>query len=54
MTSILIPNQGTVMLWQTFRSTAIRLSTALVESFCRLTAHKQHPILGADAEIKAT
>jgi hypothetical protein len=54
--SILVPNQGTVMLWQTFRSTAIRLSIALVQSFRRLKAHKQHPILraalpaGVDAE----
>jgi hypothetical protein len=47
MASILMPNQGTVMLWQTFRSTAIRLSIALVQSFRRLTAHKQHPILRA-------
>src|SRR5512132_319165 len=50
MASILMPNQGAVMLWQAFRSTAIRLSAALVESFGRLTAHKQHPILGVDAE----
>ena len=50
MASILMPNQGAVMLWQAFRSTAIRLSAALVESSRRLTAHKQHPILGADAE----
>ncbi len=35
MASILMPNQGTVMLWQTFRSTAIRLSIALVQSFRR-------------------
>ena len=48
--SILMPNQGAVMLWQAFRSTAIRLSAALVQSFRRLTAHKQHPILGVDAE----
>jgi len=51
--SILIPNQAAVMLWQTFRSTAIELSIALVQSFRRLTAHKQHPILlpaGVDAE----
>jgi len=56
MASILMPNLGTVMLWQTFRSTAIRLSIALVRSFRRLTANKQHPILraallaGVDAE----
>ena len=45
MASILIPNQGAVMLWQTLRSTAIRLSIGLVHSFRRLTAYKQHPIL---------
>jgi Hsp20/alpha crystallin family len=56
MASILIPNQGAVMLWQTLGSTAIRLSISLVQSFRRLKAHKQHPILraalpaGADAE----
>ena len=55
MASILVPNQGTVMLWQTFRSTAIRLSIGLVQSFRRLKAHTQHPILrarsaGLDAE----
>ena len=56
MASILMPSQGTVMLWQTLRSTAIRLSIALVESFRRLKAHRQHPILtaalpaGVDAE----
>jgi hypothetical protein len=44
MASILMPNQGTVMLWETFRSTAIRLSIELVQSFRRLTSHKQHPI----------
>ena len=48
--SILMPNQGAVMLWQAFRSTASRHSIALVQSFRRLTAHKQHPILGVDAE----
>jgi len=54
--SILIPNQGAVLLWQTFRSTAIRLSITLVHSFRRLMAHKPDPILraasraGLDAE----
>ncbi len=38
MASILMPNQGTVMLWRTFRSTAIRLSIELVQSFRRLRA----------------
>ncbi len=56
MASILMPNQGAVMLWQSFRSTAISLSIALVRSFHRLKARKQHPILtaalpaGVDAE----
>ena len=49
--SILMPNQGAVMLWQTFRSAAIRLSIALAQSFHRLTAHKQHPILIDDGTI---
>jgi hypothetical protein len=57
MASILMPNQGAVMLWQTFRSAAIRLSIALVQSIRRLKAHKQPPILsaglpaGVDAEM---
>ena len=50
MASILVPNQGAVMLWQAIRSTAIGLSTGLVQSFRRLTARKQHPILDVDAE----
>jgi len=41
-TSILMPNQGAVMLWQTVRSTAVELSIALEQSFRRLTAHEQH------------
>jgi hypothetical protein len=40
--SILVPSEGTVMLWDTFRSTAIRLWAALERSFQRSTAHKQH------------
>jgi hypothetical protein len=43
MASILVPNQGAVMLWQTFRSTAIALSIASAESFRRLAARKQRP-----------
>ncbi len=39
--SILVPNQGAVMLWQAFRSTAIELSAALAQSFGGLKAHKQ-------------
>ncbi len=56
MASILMPNQGTEMLWQTIRSTAISLSIALVRTFRRLKAHKRHPNLraaspaGVDAE----
>ena len=51
MASILMPNQGAVMLWQTVRSTAIGFSTALVDSFRRLKAHKQHALpVGVDAE----
>jgi hypothetical protein len=38
MASILVPNQGAVMLWQTFRSTAIEFSIALLQSFRRLNA----------------
>jgi hypothetical protein len=45
---ILVPNQATAMLWQAFRSTAIRLSIALVQSFRRLQLHKQLPT-GIDA-----
>jgi hypothetical protein len=45
--SILVPNQGAVMLWQTFRSAAVRLSAASVQSFRRLQAHNQHQILSA-------
>ena len=49
--SILMPNQGAVMLWQAFRSTAIRLSIGLVQSFRRLKVHKQHALpVGVDAE----
>lgn len=54
--SILMPNLGAVMLWQTCRSAAIELSIALVQSFRRLKVHKQHPNLraalpeGLDAE----
>jgi hypothetical protein len=44
MASILVPNQGAVMLWQSFRSTASALSSALVRSLRRLTVQKQHPI----------
>jgi HSP20 family molecular chaperone IbpA len=36
-----------MMLWQTFRRAAVRLSIALVQSYRRVTAHKQHRV---DAE----
>jgi hypothetical protein len=52
--SMLMPNQGTVMLWQTVRSTAIGLSIALVESLRRLKAHKQHLIQTDAEEIEAS
>jgi hypothetical protein len=45
MASILMPNQGTVMLWQAFRNSAIRLSNELVQSFRRFKAHRRHPVL---------
>jgi hypothetical protein len=47
MAAVLVPNQAAVMLWQTFRSTAVGLSMALVQSFRRLQARKQPP---ADVE----
>jgi hypothetical protein len=53
--SILMPNQGAVMLWQALRSTAITLSAAMLQSFRRLKAHKRHPMPAAvDAEIEAS
>ncbi len=38
LASILMPSQGTVILWQTLRSAATRLSIALVQSFRRQPA----------------
>ena len=43
--SILVPNQGAVMLWQTVRSAAINVAVAVVETYRRFKTHKQHPIL---------
>ncbi len=40
-----VPNQGAVMLWDSFRGRAVDLSAALTESFQRLTAPKQPSIL---------
>jgi hypothetical protein len=48
MASILMPNQGAVMLWRTLRSAAIRLSIQLVHSFRRLKAHKQSADVDAE------
>ncbi len=48
MASILMPNQGAVMLWQTVRSTAIELSAAVMQSFRRSKARTAD----ADAEIQ--
>jgi hypothetical protein len=47
MASIMMPNLGAALLWQTLCSAAIGLSNAVLESFHRFTAHKQHPILTA-------
>jgi hypothetical protein len=52
MASILLPNHSAVMLWQTFRSTAIRLSAALAQSFRRLKARKQHAALPAGVNVE--
>jgi hypothetical protein len=40
--SILMPNQGAIMLWQTLRSAAIKQSAALVQSFRRLKVRNHH------------
>lgn len=40
-----VPNQGMVMLWDSVRGRAVDLSSALTESFQRLTAPKQPSIL---------
>jgi len=41
MASVLVPSEGAVMLWNTFRSTATGLRVALAQSFQRLIARKQ-------------
>jgi hypothetical protein len=43
-----VPNQGAVMLWDSFRGTAIDLSMALAESFQKFTAPKQPSLLEAE------
>ncbi len=48
MASILMPNQGAVMLWQTVRSTVIELSAALMQLFRRSKARPAD----VDAEIQ--
>jgi hypothetical protein len=40
--SVLVPNQGAVMLWQSARSAAVGLAAAFAQSLLRLKAHKQH------------
>jgi hypothetical protein len=47
MASMLVPNQGAVMLWESLRSTAIELSAAFMQSLRRWQARKQRPILEA-------
>lgn len=47
MASVLVPNQGAVMLWHTFRSTALRVSTEVAHSLRRLTTPKERPALSA-------
>ena len=42
--SILVPNQGAVMLWETLRSMVTMLSAAFAQSFRRLKAQNRHPI----------
>jgi len=54
---IFVPNQGMVMLWDSVRGRAVDLSSALTESFQRLTGPKQPSILegemaaGMSAEV---
>src|SRR6516225_3795769 len=47
VTQLVAGQTATVLLWQTFRSTAIRFSIGLAQSFRRFKARKQRPILGA-------
>ncbi len=47
MASLLVPNQGAVMLWQMLSSAAIGLAMTMVELFRRFKTHKLHPILRA-------
>jgi len=55
MASVLMPNQGAVLLWQAVRSAAHSLTTAWTQAFCRLKAHKQHSMpAAANADIEAT
>jgi hypothetical protein len=55
MASILMPNQGAVMLWQSCRSTAISLSATLVQSFRSFKARKQDSMpAAADGKIQAS
>jgi len=45
----MIPNQSAVMLWRSLRTTAIRLSIALTQSFRGLKARERH-LMAADGE----
>jgi len=47
-TSGLMANQSAVMLWQAVRNTAIKQSGALAQSFRRLAARKQQPVVDVD------
>ncbi len=53
--SILMPNQGVVMLWQAVRGTAIRVSAAMAQSFQYFNHRKQHATpAGVDEQTEAT
>jgi len=53
--SLLMPNQGAVMLWQALRSTASRVSAEMAQSLRRLKARQQHRMPAAvDAEMPAS
>jgi len=53
MASVLVPSEGAVMLWNTFRSTATGLRVALVRSFERLIARKQQREAALPAGVDA-
>jgi hypothetical protein len=52
--SILMPNQGAVMLWRAVRGTAIRVSAAIMQSFRYFNRYNQHSApAGVEEEIDA-